>query len=311
MKSRGIWRQWAIAVATMIVVLGSGCTAGDGGPGRSAQTLGAVRTTPTEEEAQRLWLPANPYMLTTVQQAVLNNAEIYLIRDCMRSNGYPDFWPGISFREEDFNSTENTEIGNPIFNESVATKYGYNLPPEWLNRSDTDADLRNKEVMAPDKAAQFSSCITAERSDFSVEEIFGLSNQVVSGLAGTYPASKEDPAVVEAGKAWVECMRPQGIPDLPESPLGGTMPTPSQRDSWPITLTDVPSEAERTAAIADAKCRESSGITRRQYEAWYRLEAEKLNSDSELADQAVRAQEAFRPVLEKARQIIAEHAGQD
>ena len=106
------------------------------------------------------------------------------------------------------------------------------------------------------------------------------SSQLASALEqAAYDAALQDPAVLKAGKRWHECMRPQGVADLPPDPRG--MPSPSVTKRFALDVITEESilqgpkvSAEEIAlATADAECQESSGYAQKLYDALHNFNA--------------------------------------
>lgn len=123
--------------------------------------------------------------------------------------------------------------------------------------------------------------------------------------------------VAAAHAAWVKCMEPLGVVDLPDSPNG--MPSRSVRS--PGSLTELqtgrsedveldrstpPDEREIEVAVADARCREKTDVDGIEFRARVRGELEALADDVETFEAArIEYQEYQRRVDE----VIAELGG--
>ncbi|WP_336248723.1 hypothetical protein [Stomatohabitans albus] len=114
----------------------------------------------------------------------------------------------------------------------------------------------------------------------------------------------QPPLLVETQKVWKECMKPLGIPDLPDNPL--EMPSNSLIMKWfgerepDFSQRSTPSPEELTVATHDAQCRQTSGFYRTYYDVqWgYLQEYVRKNRDSiqqtkQQEDDAERARRAY------------------
>lgn len=316
-----------IAALGLAVVLLAGCTATD-------EAVEKTWPGPTADQEAQWVFPIDQYRLTMPESGALDYADSLVLYDCMADNGFPNYQIGPTYSEAAYNTSEFSTYSEvwPIFNETTAAKYGYHEPPR---RFDVDRDTLvalNGQQMSQAMAEQLNKCLgvpdspTENRELSEFEKVGSLDSQTGSDMWDIYYAAFKAEPVVEAGKQWHECMTPLGIADLPEIPDGLTAsPTPSQWEAWwptqeavnngngGTTVTQGPEKPitveEINTAVADAKCRESSGYTHELYTAIWNGEYQKLATDSEFADRMKSNRAAMDAAVTKAKQIIAAHGG--
>lgn len=238
-----------------------------------------------------------------------NYAEQLLIAECLRSEGHdwPVPWQDTEFPQpEDFNA-----VGYRLFTPELAQKWGYHLAPPanetsanlWAEfRTATDSYFPNAEL---DEALLACSDEVRDRDEDTFINFDGVS--YLSGLAlQAQKVALQDDSVVEATGQWRECLEPHVNFPVPHDPWSGMPPTVVAQ-KWGIETggTPGPSAEEVAAAVADADCRESSGLSAFTYERNWE-EQQKLVEENRDKLERIRSEAIER----KARllTIVAENA---
>ncbi len=302
-----IARRSATAVLAALVLATGACSAGspDGG---------SDLPTPSAEQEARWALPLDDFVLSPVESAVLNQAEQYVSKDCMEAQGQP--WQVVAVSEAQLSLPARSPSGIRIFNEQVASAYGYQFPSIYPPDIAAARAQLNSQKLTATQQSVFDGCVTKAQDQLGVLDATQLSNDIVGRDGDAWDGAIADPSVKKAAEQWRSCMAPQGIPDLPDAPYGtdGGMPTASQAAAWGQGATDSASQAtasaaEIAAAQADAACRTSSGYTHALYQAMWRLEAKALKDDPSLADDGQRARQTYDKALTDSRAVLAAHGG--
>ena len=117
----------------------------------------------------------------------------------------------------------------------------------------------------------------------SYEEKSGTGNAVVSSI-GNAEQGIDDPKVKKLVSTWKQCMKPLGLSDLPDNPVLMPGPQLSQKIGLNPGADAPQSEYERKIAVADAKCRISSGWQQAYYDAdWNSADAYVKKNQKELS----------------------------
>lgn len=116
-----------------------------------------------------------------------------------------------------------------------------------------------------------------------------------------YYSGQETPIVKKSIEEWKTCMRPLGIPDLPDNPF--EMPTQSLSDKWFANYSEStefkPTPAEFEVAKKDAECRESSKFLRNSYDVqWAFLNEHVKKYQKDLQEDKKRRDEIEQKTLE-------------
>ena len=198
-----------------------------------------------------------------------------------------------------------------LFNVPLAEKWGYHQAPkddpsfpawrEFMRKTDAMSEADNKVVFR---------CLDQVRK--KQLPLLPGSSQLASALEqAAYDAALQDPAVLKAGKRWHECMRPQGVADLPPDPRG--MPSPSVTKRFALDVITEESilqgpkvSAEEIAlATADAECQESSGYAQKLYDAEWKRHVTAIEENS---DTLKSIKKQIADYHAKVLKVIAEHA---
>lgn len=185
-----------------------------------------------------------------------------------------------------------------LFTVENAQKYGYRASrPGETSDETSHGDPANE--------AQIEQCSLKAGKEFDTSNSLLSLAQGYGGQA--YEQAKQSDALVEPTKQWRECMLPLGIPDLPDSPVEGSMPTDSQRVRFGtadrMKASKVPiSKLEVEEAVADAKCHERAKLTETLYREEVRFQLEAIHDHSKDLDKALEyTQEVQKKTVEAIR----------
>ena len=223
-------------------------------------------------------------------------AALLLDAACMRDAGYSSWAPPWRDTNPDPGPGWNP-VGIRLFSLDLATTYGYRIPPAV--RSDTNpewvafAQSKNGALEAGEQKA-FTACADADRAKHRVVNLDGGTLNLAMGymsLASEKARASETTKAAEKG--WRTCMAPQGVADLPQTPED--MPSRSLTEAFGIgqNLEGPASAGEIEVAMADARCRQSSGYSTTFYDIRW--------------DESVRLLRENRDRLERARELITAH----
>lgn len=226
------------------------------------------------------YLPGNPFLM--------DYAENLLVSPCMTEAGFHWTVPWQDIHQPPSPTRNATDLR--IFTEAIAAEFGYRDQGSNLQPNDAWREVAQskQQISAAEERALIGCLETAREAlpllDGSTAVATGFSNAALG-------AAQEDPNVKAAAQRWVECMKPAGMSDLPDSPF--MMPTEALKRTLEMSSGSEPSAEEIELAVLDAGCRESSGWREAAYEAEWELQLEAL---LENADE-----------LERLRQIHSEH----
>lgn len=237
-----------------------------------------------------------------------NYAENLLIADCLTSQGYD--WP-VPWQDTDYTQPEDfNRIGLRIFTPEIAAKWGYHLAPpaneESANLWVEFVQVTDSYFPNPELDAALLSCRDGVRA--KDEDPFATTDgqNYLSGLAiQAEQVALQDDEVIAATKKWRECLQPQVEYTVPADPWSG-MPSAGAMEKWGILSGQTPeaSAEEIAAAVADADCRESSGLAEAKYQkSW----DEQLKLVQENRDELERIRDAATERRETLLTIVAEN----
>lgn len=274
-----------IAVAAMVL---SGCSSG--GSANSQSTAGTAGADVSAVEAtvspdnlikkdQKHWaLPTDAYAGTTNGLYVAVKETV--VQDCMTKKGLSyEVYPYSAASEK---SQVGTGSGHMLFNEEIAAKYGYSLPPEDSIQPRLDIERKQDQNPSSWKQARDACFAEADKADIikKLDTQGGLSTSVVSNV--------NPPGLDAAAAKWRSCMAPLGLTDLEKAPggypsssfaqqIGATGNEEDYKDPFQHPVTDY----ELKVAVQDAKCRTSSGydtiLYNTQWSASYNYVKKHLN----------------------------------
>jgi len=212
-------------------------------------------------------LPTDPYRIVDVR--IRDYAIDIAIDKCMKEEGLS--YPVTVF---DWNDPSAPQFNLPgisgLLTVEKAETYGYHYPPnEYRKRLRESSTQRNELLQDPAWTSTHDACYEKVFS----EEPFVGEDEVASDLAPNIDGVAELPELRDAAAKWTECMAPLGIADLPETPMIADsvaqkfgLYTPDEAEG--MVADNVDSE-EIEIAVADAKCRASSGYEQLQYDAYW------------------------------------------
>lgn len=257
---------------------------------------------------QALWSqPLDEFFVYPVE--LDNYAEQLLIADCVTARGYR--WP-VPWQDTEFSHPEDfTALGARLFTPQLAEKWGYhfaqlddNQSAElWLEFAETtDAYFPNAEL--DDALLSCTDQLRDRDKDFAIN--FDGQNYLAELSTQAQKVAEQDAEVVEATAAWRECLQPQVDFPLPRDPWT-EMPPSAVAQKWGAVTggTTAPSAPEIAAAVADAECRESSGLASLAYEKNWAEQQKLVEKNRDKLDR-IRADAIARKA--KLLEIVAENA---
>lgn len=257
---------------------------------------------------QATWkMPLDDFYVYPV--ALDNYAEQLLISNCLETQGYE--WP-VPWQDTEFPLPEDFNVMNiRLFTPELAERWGYHFArlkndesaKLWLEFVETtDSYFPNQEL--DDALAACSEEIRAEDEDSLIN--FDGMNYLGELSYQAQMIVEQDAKVIDATDAWRECLAPQVDFTLPDDPWS-EMPPMSVARKWGAVTggTPEPSAEELAVAVADAQCRESSGLSSLRYERTWE-EQVKLVADNRDKLDRIRAQAEKRKAY--LLTIVAENA---
>jgi hypothetical protein len=236
-----------------------------------------------------------------------NYAEQLLIVDCLSSQGYE--WP-VPWQDTDFSQPEGfNSIGYRLFTVELAKKWGYHFAPPADEESSKlwDEFVSFANSYSPDAKFddEFLRCQDEVRDDGSFTHNEGESYLAQSAIQAEQVATQDD-EVLAATSRWRDCLRPRVEFTVPQDPWSG-MPPSDAATEWGVGSggTSEPSAEEIAAAVADAECRESSGMSAAMYERTRREQQKLVDENRDKLDR-IRTEAIEREA--KMREIVAENA---
>ncbi len=209
----------------------------------------------------------------------LSRLQVHLVHvwtdECMLKHGFPDY-EILSSVDVPYPET-NPHGFSALFNSVIAQKYGYRKAPDPGYRYSSGGVENRDRSYFEDKSQAFKDQMYACVNEATVREKGPVpTGEPPMSKPGSYESelnqfvvSSSDPALAAQAKAWVECMAPQGISDLPSAPWTlqnyKAMPE-SLRERWDWWPLGDASADEIQVATFDAGCRESSGWNQALYD---------------------------------------------
>lgn len=275
-----------VALALVCTMVGSCSTAVDGGVASStagASYGGSVGPSSSSggEDSLGVTKDISTWALPFdhVYDEELLRLQVHLVHvwvdECMLEHGFPDY-EILSSIDVPYPET-NPHGFSTLFNTVIAQKYGYRKAPDPGYRySSGDVENRDRSYYE-DKSQAFKDQMYTCVNEANVRENGPIpTGKPITSKPGSYECelnqfgvSNSDPALASQAKAWVQCMAPQGISDLPSAPWTlqnyGDMPE-SLKERWSWWPTGQASANEIQVATFDAGCRESSGWNQALYD---------------------------------------------
>ena len=294
-------RVVAVVVAASLL---SACGAGGrGGPRVSDELRGRF-----EGDLSQWTLPLDSYRPDLeLAERRHSFAEGLLLRECLAERGFPNLpLPEAPTKA----GRAMNDQGRILFNVELAREHGYHRPSD-LSLGLSPAQRAASEAFSavleatPLGAQSFDDCLADIRRDqLPLSEL--TNENLVDALAfAAYEEVRHGDALDAPVRRWRECMEPLGIADLPASPLRG-MPPPSLSERFGLggNSEGGPSSEEIRIAVADAECRESSGLSQELYTLEFEAQLRHVAANEEELER-IRASVEADAALVKA--ILAEH----
>lgn len=285
-----IRRHFGVACLAAAAALLTGC-------GNSAHA--AAATAPTAAQRAQWALPLDSYIDSPVEVVVGDYAENLLVKQCMASRGID--WPIPTMDVAALHSDTTSPSGRSLLTPEIAARWGYHHEPIYPAEVATQLRKLNSRQLSSSEQATLDGCVGTARATLPRPTTTQLGT-VLANQALTDAAT--EPTVTKAAAAWRSCMAPQGISDLPQAPDGtsGGMPSPSQGSTFRLEdPTSTASAAEIAAAVADARCRATSGYADALYAAEWAAQSKALAKN---ADALVRERDALETHRKAARAVI-------
>lgn len=291
-------RSGGVALAALFALGLAGCS------GQNAQS-----ELPQKNEAQ--WtLPLDQYQSPLVDTVI--DAEQLLIQSCMQDAGFN--WSVLVTSVDGRPGESWNPVHRKLFNADLAEKYGYSNSHELALSTDdaqrwADYEEANRTV-GGSAQGQVTKCMGSARrqiGETGTRSPYDLAEQLANVA---FADARDVPSVKEADSAWQKCMASAGVPDLPNSPM--EMPSASVSALRPSVdgavgpdgTVSVPDE-ERRVAVADAKCRETTGYSKSLYDAEWEAQ---VNVMQDRGDDLERYASEAKKRLQAATQIVANNA---
>lgn len=284
----------AIALSVIVVVAVSGCT-----------TQSAAVPLPEKNIGQ--WTsPVDEFMPT--KDVAASYASLLLDARCMDKAGYSGWAPPWRDTDPDPGPGWNA-VGIRLFNAELASSSGYRIPPAV--RSDANAewqqyvrDLNRRDD--PGENKHFEKCRDENQRKHRDVNIDGRSLNLAMGYASLgSDKARASSEVKAAAERWRDCMKPQGISDLPETPESMPSHGLDAKYGIPDDLEGPAAAGEIDVAVADAKCRESSGYTKAFYTVRWNETARLYRENY---DELLRVREKLRKHDAAVQKVIDEYA---
>ncbi|HUG49495.1 MAG TPA: hypothetical protein VLZ78_00715 [Terrimesophilobacter sp.] len=215
-----------------------------------------------------------------------NYASQLLIGKCLVDKGHawPVPWRDVSFPQpEDFNA-----VGYRLFNLQIAQQWGYHFAPD-PDPASTEAwseygDFVNSHVS--EIRADWEACKKFADSKVDLVKDADDYNYVSSLQVQASDAAIQDSRVQTALAKWRACLSSKVSYSVPDNPWD-VMPPSAVAAQWGLLgahKTPTASENELTAAVADATCRDTSGLSKTLYDLEWTNEEELIVKNRDKLD---------------------------
>jgi hypothetical protein len=284
-----------VCAAVLVLVTLAACGAGEPSPSpttTSAVPLGPAVPVTSSVPDGLLDLPFDDYRLNFAEESEISRARLVLARACLRERG-------VRFDVPDDVRTPGAMDVEPnlrrygVVDEASAAGYGYHVPTTATEKRQQEARQRWAAGITEDqRMALFGEGGCTESADAKLTTFDD--GFFVAASQGTLRASERDSRVVASVGAWRACMAGQGY----------SYADPDAAISDPRWDLDDPvvSSAEIETALADVRCKGSSGFV----EAWHGVEVglqeEEIRRD---AGRFARLAQALDRRLAGARRVLA------
>lgn len=274
---------WASALCSMVLV--AGCSSESQGDGKHSPAPSEAGLSP-EAVAERYGYDEASAQMTPVFELVPNYndergtvALDLVMRDCMAdvvelSVARPSEDPQY-FEPRTHQARKSEELAAQW---GYAAHYPALVLPEDPANTDAARAHREEVLATPEAQSTLLECQSRMKERLPQPPMDSMATIESAG----WSAADVDPTVIESAKEWHACMEPAGVIDLPEDPM--LMPSPSIREAGGIEM--VPDSApppasqwEKDVAVADFRCRESSGWTQARWNARIQGELTAIGQD--------------------------------
>ena len=284
-------------IAALVLICGlASCGSGEKASSTTPNDKGAKVSADglTHYDMSKWRLPTDPYR--EADTILISRARTAYFRYCMKSKGYT--YQGRPEPPEGQAERYVNSAGRRLFDEKIASEVGYHvgIVPGW-NVYQYSHDTIEKYKTDPGYRDAKNSCFNKLMDQYPVlktyEEKSETGNALLASIGGA-EQGLEDPKVKKLVSTWKQCMKPLGLSDLPDNPVLMPGPQLSQKiglnpgaDAPQSAIAASPgtvSEYERKIAVADAKCRISSGWQQAYYDAdWNSADAYVKKNQKELS----------------------------
>ncbi|PRB17262.1 hypothetical protein CQ042_05530 [Microbacterium sp. MYb62] len=232
------------------------------------------------EQNQALWvMPLDQYMVSQVQIKREAYLHALISQECLTGQGFEQTVPSPDLTDDGTESSVRNR-----FDEGVAAKFGYHLPAE-SSPADDVWFAYTRRPMSDTELAALDGCVRDLMADEDVPKWGPRTLDYSPGIAqAAILGAREDPTVADSAKEWAACMAPLGVSDLPSTPASMPSESMKARYGW-ANFSEVDSSppltsAEISDAVADARCRESSGYSAALYQAEWSRQVDLLQSNA-------------------------------
>jgi hypothetical protein len=235
-----------------------------------------------------------------------NYAEQLLIGKCMTARGLSWDVPWRDIHAD--NGPSWNAIDRRLFNADLASEYGYHNGPSG------DSSLQAWQQFAAEKQRLnavddkgVTDCVPVAREELPLLST-SASQKALMLVQNAFDDAKNSGEVRTAAEKWRDCMEPEGVADLPDTPAD--MPSKSLTKRFKLDFgdrlgTSEVTTAEIAIATADAKCQDSSGYAEALYEAEWKKSASLVREN---ADELVRARNEIRANETAVLDVISSNA---
>jgi hypothetical protein len=298
-------RNRAGAVTLVAVLAGAvaGCSSTPDGP--KVQPSAVVATNSAGSRA--VTLPVFAFLPTDQQLTVLRNAQSLLINKCMHRFGFTDY----EIAPPPISRAQDRRYG--VIDPAMAQKYGYSMVPGTIaatEPNDSPLNPRNmtrselitlEGVKGNPKATREAGgtvipaggCAGEATRTIAPDGAFAPSRTAGKIKADSFERSQTDPAVITVFRSWSQCMAKSGY-DYPDPIAAAADPR------WNVNRT--PSQASINAAVADVRCKDSTGLIA----LWAGVEARLQKADIEKDSQQLNAEfQDLTAQIKRASKVVA------
>jgi hypothetical protein len=262
-----------VCAAVVVLVTLVACGAGEPSPSPTTTSpgpLGPAVPATSSVPAGLLDLPFDDYQLNFAEESEIRRARTVLARACLRERG-------VRFDVPDDVRTPGAMDVEPnlrrygVVDEGSAAGYGYHVPTTAEEKRQQEARQRWAASITEDqRMALFGEGGCTEEADAKLttfdDGFLGAADQE------SLRTSERDPRVVATVAAWHTCMTGQGY----------AYPNPDAAiddPRWDIDAAAIP-KAEIDTALADVRCKTSSGLVETWHDVEVGVQQDKIRRDA-------------------------------